>query len=287
MNDLVGQRPVWITGAHGLIGGYLASTSPENSSWICRPLTRQDLDLTNSMALRALFLKESPALVIHCAALSRTQDCENDPSSAHKLNVEVTRCLAELCSTIPLVFLSSDLVFDGSKGHYREADEPNPLSVYARTKVEAETAVLRNPRHLVIRTSLNGGISRTADRGFNEQMKRAWIRGETLKLFTDEFRSPIPAEFTARAIWELARQNVSGIFHVAGSERLSRWEIGSLLAARLPTLEPRIKALRVADVPELNRPPDTSLNCDKAQKLLSFQLPAFGSWLKENPTADF
>ena len=281
------RRSVWITGARGLIGGYLTNQASSDPAWICRPLTREVLDLTDFAAARTLFQRENPALVIHCAALSRSSDCEADPALANRLNVDVTENLVGLCSDIPLVFFSSDLVFDGSKGNYAETDAPHSLSVYGRTKAAAEKIVLQWPQHLVIRTSLNGGLSATRDRGFNEQMKRAWSNGETLHLFTDEFRSPIPAEFTARAVWELATQNASGIYHIAGRERLSRWEIGALLAARFPDLNPRIKAVEIADFPSLKRPPDTSLNCEKAQKLLSFELPAFRSWLNSNPGVKF
>ena len=189
--------------------------------------------------MRAEFRLQNPQLIIHCAALSKSPECEANPALARKLNVEVTALLAELAADIPLVFLSTDLVFDGRTGNYDETAPVNPLSVYAETKAAAEQVVLANPKHTVIRTSLNGGTSPTGDRGFNEQMRRAWQAGQTLRLFTDEFRSPIPAEVTARAIWELAAQNKPGLYHVAGSERLSRWQIGQLLAARWPELKPR------------------------------------------------
>ena len=151
-----------------------------------------------------------------------------------------------------------------------ESAPVNPLSVYAATKVAAEQILLANPSHTIIRTSLNGGTSPTGNRGFNEQMRRAWQAGQTLRLFTDEFRSPIPAEVTARAIWELAALNQAGLYHVAGSERLSRWQIGQLLAARWPELKPKIEPGSLKEYAGAPRAPDTSLNCAKAQKLLSF-----------------
>ncbi len=192
-----------------------------------------------------------------------------------------------MAADIPLFFLSSDLVFDGRTGNYDETAPVNPLSVYAETKVAAEQIILANPRHTVIRTSLNGGASPTGDRGFNEQMRRAWQAGQTLRLFTDEFRSPIPAEVTARAIWELAGQGRTGLYHLAGSERLSRWQIGQLLAARWPELQPRIEAGSLKDYAGPPRAPDTSLNCAKAQALLSFQLPGLTGWLSAHPDEAF
>jgi dTDP-4-dehydrorhamnose reductase len=242
-------------------------------------LTRERLDLTDFSAVRAEFRRHKPHLIIHCAALSRSPECEANPALARKLNVEVTALLAELAAEIPFIFLSSDLVFDGSTGHYDEAAAVNPLSIYAATKVAAEQMVMANPNHTIIRTSLNGGTSPTGDRGFNEQMRRAWQAGQTLNLFTDEFRSPIPAAVTARAIWELAALNKPGLYHVAGSERLSRWQIGQLLAARWPELEPRIVPGSLKAYAGAPRAPDTSLNCAKTQELLSFRLSGLTEWL--------
>ena len=270
----------WITGAGGLIGSWLARiASTRAPAWRIRALTRQELDLTNFRAVRQKFENEHPGLIIHCAALSKSPECQANPSLARRLNVEVTARLAELAQAIPLVFFSTDLVFDGRVGDYDESAPTHPLSVYAETKVAAEQIVLGNPRHTVIRTSLNGGASPTGDRSFNEQLRLAWQAGETLALFTDEFRSPIPAEVTARATWELVARNQPGLYHVAGSERLSRWQIGQLIAARWPQLNPKIQPGSLKEYRGAPRSPDTSLNCAKVQPLLSFPLPGLTTWL--------
>lgn len=195
--------------------------------------------------------------------------------------------LAELAADIPFIFFSTDLVFDGQKGNYDESAPVNPLSIYAETKAAAEKIVLVNPRHTVVRTSLNGGTSPSGNRGFNEEMRLAWQQGQTLNLFTDEFRAPIPAMVTARAVWELATKNQPGLYHINGAERLSRWEIGELLAARWPQLNPRIRAGSLKEYKGAPRSPDTSLNCAKVQKLLSFPLPGLKQWLSENPDTLF
>ena len=90
------------------------------------------------------------------------------------------------------------------------------------------------------------------------------------------------AGVTARATWELVERAPAGLYHVAGAERLSRWRIGELLAARWPELRPRLEAASLRDYAGQPRPPDTSLNCAKAQRSLSFSLPRFSSWLAEN-----
>ena len=278
------MKTIWITGAGGLIGSYLLKSAPDPASGIRTVgLLKQDLDLLDFLKLKARFQKDKPDLVIHCAALSRVPECESRPEMARKLNVELTAILAELCRNIPFIFFSSDLVFDGTVGNYKESDKPNPLNVYATTKVDAEKIVLANSRHTVVRTSLNAGTSPTHDKGFNEQMIKAWARRETLKLFVDEFRSPIPAEVTASVIWDLALSNCPGLYHLGGTERLSRFEIGMALAEKWPELKPKIQEAFSRDYPKPPRPADTSLDCTKIQQVLSLQLPAFRQWLAENP----
>ena len=277
----------WITGAGGLIGNYLAHTIPAQTPWRVHSLTRAELDLTDSAAVRALARREQPQLIIHCAALSKSPACQADPSLARRINVEVTACLSEIAADARLVFLSTDLVFDGRKGFYVETDAVNPLSVYAETKVAAEQIVLANPKHTVVRTSLNGGQSPTRDRGFNEEMRQAWTAGKTLNFFTDEFRCPIPAGVTAAALWALVAKDCPGIYHLAGSERLSRWEIGLALARRYAELKPQLQAGRLRDYQGAPRSPDTSLDCAKFRHTVGFALPAFSRWLEEHPDEPF
>jgi len=284
-----GRLPLlWITGAGGLIGNYLLRTAAQFSpGWHVRPLARSDLDLADFPKVATLFRQEQPRAVLHCAALSKSPDCQANPGLAQKLNVDVTRHLCELAHDIPFIFFSSDLVFDGRTGNYTETSPVNPLGVYAQTKVAAESFVLSNPRHTVIRTSLNGGISPTGDRGFNEQLRNAWRSGEMARLFTDEFRCPIHAEVTARATWELFAKDQPGLYQVAGSQKLSRWDIGQLLAPRWPDLGPKLVATSLREYQGAPRAPDTSMNCAKAQKLLSFQLPGLSDWLAAHPSDPF
>ncbi|WP_447972560.1 SDR family oxidoreductase [Nitrospira sp. Kam-Ns4a] len=277
-----------VTGAGGLIGSALVAAAPRwVPGWRVLGLTRADLDLTDFAAVRQMCATLRPSLIIHCAALSRTPDCQQQPALARRLNVEVTEMLAELARDIPFVFFSSDLVFDGRKGWYDEADVVNPLNVYAETKVAAERIVLENPRHTVIRPALVGGVSPTGDRGFNEALRRAWAAGQSVTLFTDEYRTPTPAPVLARAVWELLANDCPGLYHLAGSERLSRWQAGQLVAARWPALHPKITAGSQRDYRGGPRPQDTSLNCAKLQKLLSFPLPGLTEWLAANPDEPF
>ena len=269
-----------ITGAAGLIGQYLVKSAPRWApGWNVEGLTRAQLDLTDPLAVESAFHRHKPQLVIHSAALSRTRDCEEDPERARRINIDATATLAELAQNIPFIFLSSGEVFEGTTGWYRESDEPNPINVYGRTKLEAERVVLRNPAHTVVRIVLTAGTSESGDRSFVEDMCRKARAGKDVTLYTDEFRCPLPAGVIARALWGLVDHDKPGLYHLGGSERLSRWEIGELLLPSYPELQGRLikgSALNHAGAP---RPIDLSLSCDKIQKVLSFRIPGLRSWL--------
>ena len=161
--------------------------------------------------------------------MSKSPACQANPAPAKKINVEATAQLAALAADADFIFFSSDLVFNGRKGNYIETDAVNPLSVYGETKAQAEQIVLTNPRHAVIRTSLNSGVSPSGTSAYNEQLQAAWKEGRAMDLFFDEFRCPIPASVTARAVWELAGQRQGGLYHLAGSDApfaRGHWGIG-------------------------------------------------------------
>jgi dTDP-4-dehydrorhamnose reductase len=283
LTDSRSKPLAWVTGAGGLIGSHLANNPQLAQRWKVIGLTRPDLDLADGESVVRRFRAESPALVIHCAANSSSVECEKSLALARVQNVEATARLAELCADVQFVFLSTDLVFDGRKGNYSELDSVSPLGVYAETKVYAEKIVLTNPRHTVIRTSLNGGKSPRGNRGIDEQARNAWSLGQTLRLFADEYRSPIDASVTAQAIAELARANAAGLYHVAGAERVSRWQLGQLLAKRFRHLNPQLEPALLSEYRGAPRPPDCSLNCAKAQGVLSFPLPKYRDWLAQQP----
>jgi dTDP-4-dehydrorhamnose reductase len=287
-HDTAAQEKVWITGAGGLIGSALLRLAPQCApAFNVIPLARADLDLTDLAAVERRFLADRPRLILHCAAMSKTPDCQASPAQARRVNVEATARLAGLAAESDFIFFSTDLVFDGRKGNYVETDAVNPLSVYGETKAAAEAIVARNARHAVARTSLNSGASPGGKSGYNEQMRAAWAEGKTLRLFHDEYRSPIPAAVTARAVWEWAACPRGGLWHLAGSERLSRLQIGQLLALRHPDLRGRIESCSLREYQGTPRPADTSLNCAKLQEHLPFRLPGLTEWLRENPADCF
>src|ERR1700739_4103892 len=163
------MKLAWITGSNGLIGNYVVRTAGQfGGRWGLRPLTRAQLDILDFKSVEREFKTDGPELIIHCAAVSTVVEAQRNPALTKRLNVEATQFLAELASDIQFVFFLTDIVFDGRKGNYNETDTAYPLHVYGESKLAAEQIVLKNPRHLVLRTSINGGISRVGNRGFNE-----------------------------------------------------------------------------------------------------------------------
>jgi len=277
------RRKIWLTGSGGFIGSYLMRVASRMApKYEVIGLQRSEFDLLNFTALDRAFARDEPAAIIHCAALSRTADCQANPGLARQVNFELTRHLAELAANSSLIFFSSDLVFDGLKGDYVETDPVNPRSVYGETKAEAEAFVLRTSSHTVVRTSLNAGVSASGSRTFNEEITNAWMVGRPTQLFHDEYRSPLGASVTAWAVWELAASGQTGLFHLAGAERLSRVQIGELLARYWRKGMPKIESRSLRDYSGPPRCPDTSLNCAKLQAYLSQPLPRFSHWLEQN-----
>jgi dTDP-4-dehydrorhamnose reductase len=275
---------VWITGAGGLLGSYLLKTAPQFApDWQVVALRREELDLTYFATVRTRFQADRPDAVIHCAAIAHSPVCQREPELARRVNIEATRHLGELAADIPLFFYSSDLVFDGKRGNYVETDAPNPVSVYSETKVAAEQIVLANSRHTVLRLSLNFGKSPTGNRAFNEMLRNDLMSGKNFSLFTDEYRCPTAALVTARATWELLHQRATGLFHLCGADRLSRWEIANLLLPHWPPLPGKVQPDTVKNYQGPPRPQDSSMKCAKVQRLLSFALPGMAEALARHP----
>ena len=223
-------------------------------------------DLCDEAALEALVLEEFPHAVVHCAAYPTIEACLAEPARARTLNTEVPKKLAQLCFHLgaKLVHLSTDTVFDGAAGGYQHTDRPAPLNLYGETKAAAEVEVLRYGREhaAVLRTSPIIGNSPTGDRGLHERLFVAWKEGKTTPLFTDEIRQPVEVSNLADVTIELCeRENLSGLYHWAGTEAMSRHEIGVRIARQFG-LDPEtlIRPITRAEVPSAaSRPRDLSL----------------------------
>jgi dTDP-4-dehydrorhamnose reductase len=245
-------------------------------------------ELCAEAALEAFLLEEFPHAVIHCAALPTIEACLADPARARVLNAEVPRKLAQLCFHLgaKLVHLSTDTVFDGVAGNFQPTDKPAPLNLYGETKAAAEIEVLRCGREhaAVLRTSPIIGNSPGGDRGLHERLFMSWKEGRPASLFTDEIRQPVEVSNLADVTIELCeRENLSGLFHWAGSEAISRYEIGIRIARHFGLeVDALVRPVSRAEVPAAAaRPRDLSLRLHPLAGKLRTQPQSFDEQLAQ------
>jgi len=234
---------ILVTGASGLLGlnlclekakehdiyGIVHRTQLANP-----PFTLIRQDLTNRNALSELFDHTQPELVVNCAAMANVDQCEKDPIQAEKINTEVPGYLAEICgeNEIPFVHISTDAVFDGEKGDYTETDILNPLSIYAKTKLEGEKRVLDvNQQALIARVNFFG-FSITGKRSLAEFFLRNLISGKTLYGFTDILFSTMYVNDLVEILFTMIKKKLSGIYHVVSPDHLSKYDFGMLISKK-------------------------------------------------------
>jgi dTDP-4-dehydrorhamnose reductase len=198
--------------------------------------------------------------------MSGVGDCFRNPTQARQTNTTATQLLAELAERhrSRMIHVSTDLVFNGEKGWYRETDCPAPLSVYGHTKASAERIVLGHDGHLVLRISLLFGPSINGRTSFFDQQIDALLNNKPCTLFEDEWRTPLSLCAAARGLLAAAESDMTGILHLAGPERMSRFDMGQRLARLLHKSEATLVAASREDFAAAEpRPRDTSLACDR------------------------
>lgn len=271
------MQKLLLTGASGFLGYHLLRLAREweiygiafSKPFRYAPSTTLVSDLTNYIELGNLFEDITPDAVIHTAAVSDANFCEQNKEQSYALNVEATKNIAGICSDyqIPFVFTSTDLVFDGKKGMYKENDQKNPLNAYGEQKALAEDEVLRiYPSATIMRLPLMFGQPQASDTNYLQKFIGEIRSNKPVKLFTDECRSIAGARSIAQGILQL--MNCSGIIHIAGNETLSRYSFGMKAADVLSLDTSLIKACSQKDVKmAAARPADVTLDISKAISL--------------------
>ncbi|MEO6002819.1 MAG: SDR family oxidoreductase [Opitutus sp.] len=233
---------VFLTGSSGLVGAALARAASRRGHHVVGVVGRYrgdlegvaeklTMDLTQPELVKRSLLDVFPDVIVNCAAISEPAACDADPIGSEAMNVGLPRILAEVATHLGarLIHISSEQVFDGERETpYAEPDEVRPINLYGRQKLASERDVLRAaPTTAIVRAPLLMGDSPGGRRGLHERMLLDWSAGRTPRLFTDEFRQPCTAENLAEVLLELAeRPGEAGVFHWAGMELLSRYDLG-------------------------------------------------------------
>ncbi|MDJ0782078.1 MAG: NAD(P)-dependent oxidoreductase [Desulfosarcinaceae bacterium] len=226
------------------------------------------VDLADQPALLQNLDEVRPRAVIHMAAVSQPNQCETDATGSAAVNVAASTTIARWCArhAKPLVFTSTDLVFDGKQPPYRESAQPNPLNAYARQKVSAEAAIQTYcPNAVICRLPLLFGFGGSEATGFAHEMVIAIAAKRPIRLFTDEFRTPLSTVCAAKALVAALRWP-GDIYHLGGTERISRYAFGQRIAAVLGVGDAHLQPITQADLSmAARRPRDVSLNNRKAR----------------------
>lgn len=279
------KKKLLVTGASGFLGWNICRAAMRDFSVIgvfhARPVIVKGVepekcDLSDFQALRGLFSRAKPDAVIHAAAESRPDVCQEQPDLTKRINVDAPLAIAGLCGDrgIPCVFTSSDLVFDGKAPPYKEECALSPVSVYGEQKAAAEQGMRsRCGRMIICRMPLMYGDAPPLASSFMQPFISAILAGKELRLFFDEFRTPVSGHAAAHGLL-LALNNAPGVLHLGGRERLSRYDFGLKLVRALGRADALISAIRRNDVASrAPRPADVSLDSSKAFSLGHNPLP--------------
>ncbi len=284
---------ILVTGANGFLGHYLVQqlllkkyTVIATGKGECRlPFTGMDnfdyepMDFTDPFAVHDLFEKYQPAAVVHAGAMSKPDDCEKEQWQAYLVNVEGTVTLltnAEEYRSF-FVFVSTDFIFDGEKGMYREGDMAAPVNFYGKTKWEAEEIVKEYPFDWSIaRTVLVYGKPLAGRSNILSIVKDKLAKGEEYSVVNDQVRTPTYVEDLAAGIVAIIEKKATGIYHLSGTDILTPYEMATRTADYLGLDKSLLKKVTAADFTQpARRPPKTGFNIEKAKKELGYQPLSF------------
>jgi dTDP-4-dehydrorhamnose reductase len=233
-------------------------------------------DLLAPGAVERLLDETRPDWVIHCAALAIVDACEANPLLAQQLNTDLPHKLASHVarSGARLVYVSTDSVFDGVRGNYKEEDIPNPVGVYSRSKLNGEQVVAEaDPRSIIARVNLFGW-SLSGNRSLAEFFFNNLSKGEKVMGFTDVFFCPLLANDLAEIFTNMLEKKLSGIYHVVSPECLSKYDFGFRLAQRFQLDGSLIEPVSVRQSGLIAaRSPNLSLHAGKLAHALDKVLP--------------
>jgi len=266
-------KRILVTGASGLLGSKLVDilskeyeVVPTHNVQALHPDSMR-MDIVEREEVFGVLHTACPDVVAHTAAETNVDKCETEREWAWRLNAAGTRNIAEACTEIgaKLIYVSTDYVFDGAKGLYREEDEANPANYYGLTKLKGEQFVRELCKEFIIaRTSVLFGWH-------HEKLNFAtWVidslrNRKKIEVVEDHYNSPTLADNLAEMILDLVKEDAAGVYHTAGSERISRYEFALKIAEAFHFDRTLIRPVKMKDIKIwiARRPVDSSLCVDK------------------------
>ncbi len=276
------MKKMLITGASGLLGQFLCNYFSKtfkvtglyhSHAYFSPNLLTKNLDLTKAEETKSYLEQYCPDFVIHTAGMTIVDECEKNPDLAFLNNVVMTK---NICNSIndscKLIYISSDHLVTGEKSYNSEKDELNPLNVYGKTKAEAERLVQELKNSLIIRTNFYGGKTSKKLSFSNWIVNELKIHESPIRMVSDVYFSPISTPCLAYNLNEMIKANLKGIYNVAGSERLNKFEFAIEVAKIFNLSSELIESINLKDLNLIaKRPKDMSLDISKIIR----ELPTF------------
>jgi len=279
---------ILITGSNGLLGQKLVYLLKTKSNIECIATARgenrvndkdgyifETLDLTNLENVISIISKHRPDCIIHTAAMTNVDECELNPEQCHLNNITATSNIVEACKNYNphLIYISTDFVFDGEAGPYTEEDIPKPLSIYAKSKLEAEKIITESGHPFsILRTMIVYGITDDVQRSnIILWTKNSLEQGKDIRVINDQFRGPTLAEDLAIACYEAATRRATGIYHVSGREVIAIIDIAYKVADYFGLDKKYIHPVSTAELNQpAKRPLKTGFIISKAERDLDY-----------------
>jgi dTDP-4-dehydrorhamnose reductase len=291
-------RRVLIVGANGLVGQKLTEIFSNDRNFDLLISARQSeaynkaasfgyvqLDATNLAAVKELVWNFSPEVIINAAAYTDVDGCEREKELSWKANVTAVENLVTASRLVGarVVHISTDYVFDGKAGPYDETATPNPLSYYGKEKLASENAVRASGENwAIVRTMVVYGVAPKVKKNFAIWLVQELKKGNRVNIVCDQFGNTTLADDLARGIYELVRQNKRGLYHIAGSDILSRFEFAQKLAKEFGFDTSLIHPIKTAELNQLAvRPLQSGLITLKAQAELGITFLSSDESLKK------
>ena len=276
-----------VTGSNGLLGQHLIPQLVQHNHQVIalgrgpRRITGiehipyQNLDLLEFDQVRHFIKSQQPDVLVHAAAMTQVDDCERDRNKSREINVDATENLLEACDSAGthFIFLSTDFVFDGIKGNYREDDATGPVNWYGETKRMGEQLTEKYPGDWsVARTCLLYGIPRGSSRtNIISWIKSSLEKGQHIRVVNDQIRTPTDVNDFATGIRLIIEKKATGIFHLSGKEIMTPYQLALSTADFFSLNKSLIEAVDANTFSQAGkRPLKTGFNIEKAERMLGF-----------------
>lgn len=273
-NGLLGQKIVKLCLKRGL--NFIATSKGDNRNPDCPKDNYLSLDISNALEVNQVFQFYYPTHIIHTAAITNVDYCEDHEEECQNVNVDATNLLLKASVQFKAHFqlLSTDFVFDGEKGSYKEEDKVNPLSVYAKSKVDGENLVLKSgyDNWSIVRTIIVYGEGNNLSRSNIVLWGiEALKKGTELTIVDDQYRAPTWADDLAWGCLEIIQRDKTGIFHLSGPETMSIIDLVYRIADYFGFSKDQVKPIHSNTLNQAaKRPPKTGFDLSKARLELGY-----------------